>query len=157
MRFRIAILLFFMSLTYFSFGQVVNPVKWTFDQKKISDNEFELYFTASIEKGWHLYSTSIGEGGPIATSFHFDSSQVNLLVGEVVADKSPVKVFDKSFNMDLEYFSGSVTFTQKIKYSSNQSVEIKGFVEYMSCNDETCTPPTEADFSFQIGNSQKKK
>ncbi len=156
MRLRIAILLFFMSLAYFSFGQVINPVKWTFDQKKISDTEFELHFTASIEKGWHLYSTSIGEGGPIATSFHFDSSQVNLLVGEVVADKSPVKVFDKSFNMDLEYFSGSVTFTQKIKYSSNQSVEIKGFVEYMSCNDETCTPPTEADFSFQIGNSQKK-
>jgi len=156
MRLRIAILLFFTSLFFTSFGQVVNPVKWTFDQKKISDTEYELYFTASIEKGWHLYSTSIGEGGPIPTSFHFDSAQVNLLIGAMVADQSPVKVFDKSFNMDLEYFNGSVTFTQKVKSTSDKPVEIKGFVEYMSCNDETCTPPTEADFSFQMGDSKKK-
>jgi thiol:disulfide interchange protein len=155
MKLKIAFFFFLFLISQLSFGQILNPVKWSFDQKKLSDSEYELYFTASIEKGWHLYSTTIDEGGPIATSFNFDSTQVNLLVGQVTTDHSAEKVFDKSFNMNLEYFSNNVTFIQKIKRSSDKPIEIKGYVEFMSCNDETCTPPTEADFSFQIGGDTK--
>lgn len=157
MRFKIALLSFLLVLSFFSSGQILNKVKWSFDIKNISDSESELYFTATIEKGWHLYSTMVVENGPIPTSFHFDSSNVHLLIGEVVADRAPLKVFDKSFNTELEYFSDEVTFKQKIKRSPDKPVEIKGFVEFMSCNDETCTPPTEVDFSFNVGNSSNNK
>ncbi len=142
-----AILLF----SHLSFAQVFNPVKWSFSHKKVSPTEYELYFKADVEKGWHLYSNNIDPGGPVPTSFNFDSSAINILNGKVISSTAAEKTFDKTFNMNLEYFSNSVTFTQKVKLLSENPVSIEGYIEFMSCNDETCTPPTEADFSFSLG------
>ncbi|MDA3927636.1 MAG: protein-disulfide reductase DsbD family protein [Prolixibacteraceae bacterium] len=132
-------------------AQILNPISWSFDQKKISNTEYELHFNATIEKGWHLYSDKLPEGGPIATSINFNSTEGFELVGNVETNPVAEKVFDATFNMDLEYFSNKATFIQRIKLSSTDEATISGFVEFMSCNDETCTPPTEADFSFNIG------
>jgi thiol:disulfide interchange protein DsbD len=154
MRQYISFLLLFISLG--SFAQIVNPVKWKFEQKQISASEYELQFHATIEKGWHLYATDIAEGGPIATSFHFADTSNFQLIGKILPSKSPIKVFDKTFEMDLAYFGEEVTFTQKVKLKDGNNQTISGYVEYMSCNDETCTPPTEADFSFQLGGDKKK-
>jgi thiol:disulfide interchange protein DsbD len=52
--------------------------------------------------------------------------------------------------MNVGYFSNMATLTQKIKLKSSDPVEIKGFVLFMSCNDETCTPPEETQFSFKF-------
>jgi thiol:disulfide interchange protein DsbD len=52
--------------------------------------------------------------------------------------------------MKLGYFSHQAVLTQNIRLKSPDKVDIKGFVEFMSCNDETCTPPTEADFVFSL-------
>lgn len=131
-------------------AQIVNPVSWTFSQKKISDTEYELHFSAKIEKGWHLYSNKLPEGGPIATSINYEDQTGFELIGEIETIPEAEKVFDATFNMDLEYFSNQAEFIQKIKLTSDNLVEVKGYVEYMSCNDETCTPPTEADFSLSL-------
>lgn len=141
-------------LTLLSQAQIVNPVRWTFEQKKISDTEYELIFNATIEKGWHLYSEKLPEGGPISTTIHFDSLQGAEFVENFHSIGDPIKVFDKTFNMDLEYFSNNATFIQKIKLTSTDPVTVEGNVEYMSCNDETCTPPTEADFSFSFNETK---
>ena len=137
-------------------AQVVNPVKWEFSQNKISDSEFELVLTAKIDKGWHLYSTDLPDGGPIKTfdllKLSFYQLHKNLenveLVGDVVASKEATEEFDKSFQMDLRWFSDVVSFTQKVKV--NGSGKVSGYLEFMSCNDETCTPPTDAEFSFDF-------
>ncbi|WP_347840450.1 cytochrome c biogenesis protein CcdA [uncultured Draconibacterium sp.] len=129
-------------------AQLVEPVKWSFAQNKISANEFELVFTAKIEKGWHMYSTDLPEGGPIKTSFYFEKVENVELIGEPTPDKEVTEEFDKSFQMDLRWFSDEVNFTQKVKVAG--AGEITGYVEFMSCNDETCTPPMEATFSFDL-------
>jgi thiol:disulfide interchange protein DsbD len=53
-------------------AQIYDPVTWDFSFEKGGNNEFELVFTATIEKGSHIYSMDIPEGGPIPTSFAFD-------------------------------------------------------------------------------------
>lgn len=136
-----------------SFAQIVEPVKWSFDQKKISDTEFELKFTANIDKGWHLYSTDIPEGGPIKTTFNFETLNGVELVGENTPDTELIEMFDKQFQMDLGYFENHVTFTQKVKLTG-ASGEVSGYVEYMSCDDEQCTPPTESEFTFSLGGGE---
>lgn len=146
---------FFVLFAFIAKAQIVNPVSWKFEQKKISDTEYELVFNASVEKGWHLYSEKLPEGGPIATTAHFEEGEGYELLGGFHSVGDPIKVFDKTFNMELEYFGNKATFVQKIKLTSTDPVDVKGYVEYMSCNDETCTPPTEADFSFSF-NGEKK-
>ena len=147
-------LTFLMIFAFFAKAQIVNPVSWKFESKKISETEYELVFNATIENGWHLYSEKLPEGGPIATTVNFDNEEGFELVDKFHSEGDPIKVFDNSFNMELEYFGNKATFVQKIKLNSTDPVEVKGTLEYMSCNDETCTPPTESDFTFSFNNKK---
>ena len=155
-RYLIA-LTFILLFSQFLHAQVINPVKWTFSQKKISSSEYELIFSATIEKGWHLYAINIPAGGPSPTSFSFENDEGYQLIDSVSPDHEPVNVFDKTFNMELSYFFDSITFRQKVKVTGNLPVTVNGSVEFMSCNDETCIPPNDTDFSFKLGDSSITK
>jgi thiol:disulfide interchange protein DsbD len=148
-------LLAFVFITQLLVAQIVNPTKWEFDSKQ-NGNEAELIYTATIDKGWHLYDTYLPEGGPIATSFIFEDSTLFEFVGEIIKEPQPVITFDQTFQMNVGYFSDVAVLTQKIKLKSSEPVEIKGFVLFMSCNDETCTPPEETQFSFKFNQNQAK-
>jgi len=137
-----------------AFGQLISPVKWSLEQKPAGNNEIELTFKATIESGWHLYSTNLPEGGPIKTTFTFTADSLNYVVVDGITSKTtPTKEHDKIFNMDLEFFSNEALFVQKIKVLSNQSFSLKGTIEYQSCNNETCTLD-DHDFSFDITGSK---
>ncbi len=131
------------------FAQILEPVKWNFTSKQ-DGQDATLIFNAEIEEGWHLYDTRLPEGGPVKTSIHYSDSSLFDLVGELNKDPQPTEVFDKNFNLTLRYFTKQVVFTQKIRLKKSEKYEIKGFVEFMSCNDETCTPPAETEFNFKI-------
>ncbi|HLN75229.1 MAG TPA: cytochrome c biogenesis protein CcdA [Prolixibacteraceae bacterium] len=148
---RVAVILVFCFMAHHLLAQIAEPVKWSFESTQ-NGQEATLIFKATIEKGWHLYDTDLEEGGPVKTSIHFADSTLFDLVGKVQKEPLPTKYFDKIFNMNVGYFSNKATLTQKIKLKRSGKVEIKGFVEYMSCNDETCTPPSEADFTFTFNN-----
>lgn len=130
-------------------AQIVNPTKWEFDSKQVG-NEVDLIFKATIDNGWHLYDTYLPEGGPIATSFVFEDSTLFEFVGGILKEPQPVITFDQTFQMNVGYFSNEATLIQKIRLKSSDPVEIKGYVLFMSCDDETCTPPEETQFSFKF-------
>ena len=132
-------------------GQIVEPVKWSFSKEKISKNEYKLLFKANIDKGWHLYSTDIPEGGPIKTSFYFEEIENIGFTSDLAANKTAIKKFDKNFQMDLSYFEGEVIFSRKVKLTGDGSGKVAGYVEFMSCNDESCTPPLDQEYSFSFG------
>jgi thiol:disulfide interchange protein DsbD len=144
---------FLFLISYQLLAQIVEPVKWTFESKQ-EGQEAILIFKAVIDDGWHLYDTDLPEGGPVKTSVHFTDSTLFELSGTITKEPLPTEVFDKTFNMKLGYFSKQATLTQKIKLKTTDKVEIKGFVEFMSCNDETCTPPAEAEFTFQFNKEE---
>lgn len=130
-------------------AQVFNPVKWSTEVKKVSENEFLLKTTAKIEKGWHLYGTKIDEGGPVPTTFYFDENkELYSLEGDIIEEKGKV-FFDKVFNMELKYFSEKTTFIQKVK-TYKKAKEITAVVEFMVCDDTKCLPPKEEDLKFII-------
>ncbi len=147
--------LLFLIVTLASNAQVVNPVKWNFSQEKISDSEYELAFTATPDEGWHLYSTDLPDGGPVKTTFYFESLDNVELIGETVPEREPVEVFDQSFQMDLRWFDSEIKFTQKVKV--NGEGKVAGYVEFMSCNDEACTPPLTEEFTFELTGSKTAK
>lgn len=49
--------------------------------KKITDTEYELIATATIDNGWHLYSQVVPEDGPIPTRFSYQSNEKYLKKG----------------------------------------------------------------------------
>ena len=146
---KITFILAFIVTALFTQAQIVNPTTWTFDSKQ-NGEEVELIFKASIEPGWHLYDTYLPEGGPIATAFIYEDSTLFAFAGEIQQNPKAEIHFDETFKMDVGYFSNQAVITQKIKLKSSGQVDIKGYVLFMSCDDESCTPPEEVEFSFQF-------
>lgn len=130
-------------------AQIFEPVKWSFSSKKISDNEAEIIFTAKIDKGWHLYSQDIPPEGPVATTFEMEKSNNYQKVGKV-SEPKPIVENDPNFDMVLKFFSTKAVFKQKIKLLTNQPFVIKGMVNFMCCNDVSCLPPNDVEFSINV-------
>jgi hypothetical protein len=130
-------------------AQVIHPVKWGFSVNKINNAESELVFTATVDKGWNIYSQNIEEGGPIPTTFNFDKGMGYMLVGKVTEPEG-VEKMDNVFNMKVIYLSGKVEFRQKVRVMSLKPVKVTGNVEFMCCDDEQCLPPEEVPFSFEL-------
>jgi thiol:disulfide interchange protein len=143
-------------LAYAGFSQEKDPVKWNFSYR-LSKPDIELKFTATINSKWHMYGANLPEGGPVPTSFHFDSINGMKLIGSVKEVTLPVKKKDPNFdNMEITVHNKKAVFIQKVRLYNTSAITIKGFVEYMVCNDQVCLPPKEKDFSFKI-NPQKLK
>lgn len=130
-------------------AQILTPVKWKI---KLDDKggapEKEIVFTATADKGWHLYDMNLPEGGPVSTSFTFETLNGAELIGQPVPSVKPTTVYDEQFAMNLRWYPGTVSFTQKLKVTDPAKFKVEGEVEFMACNDETCLPPDQIPFSF---------
>jgi DsbC/DsbD-like thiol-disulfide interchange protein len=131
-------------------AQIEAPVKWAFGAKRVSSTEAVVFLRATIQDGWHIYSQTVKDGGPIKTSFTFTPSKEYGLIGETI-EPTPLTKYETSFSMNVSYFEKSVTFQQKIKLKSPNVSVIKGKLEYMTCNDHKCLPPEDVDFSVDLG------
>ncbi|WP_459188853.1 cytochrome c biogenesis protein CcdA [Parabacteroides sp. APC149_11_2_Y6] len=135
-------------------AQILQPAKWKINLNDSGSAEKEIVFTATLEKGWHLYDQDLPEGGPVSTSFTFETLKGAELVGKPVPSVKPTVVYDEQFAMNLRWFPGTVSFTQKIKVTEPTKFKVEGEVEFMVCNDETCLPPDRVSFTFDKKNIQ---
>ncbi len=138
-------------VTYYSFSQPLNPARWTFDTEIADGNEIDLVFKTVIDKGWHMYGLNMPDGGPYPVSFNYDDTVGFEIIGRPVAVIKPVVKFDEVLGMKLETLDERGLFKQRIKRLTPGELKITGYVEYMACNDKTCTPPIEQEFTIIIG------
>jgi len=136
-------------------AQIYDPVTWDFNYEKKSENNYELVFTAVIEKGSHIYAMEIPEGGPIPTSFVFNAPAGFTLDGKTYEVTKPEELFDEAFGFKIKSFSDKAEFRQKIT-STITSFAVSGMVNFMSCNNTTCSPPKDVEFTIKIGDQDKR-
>ena len=146
-------ILFLIALT--AMAQMMDPVHFTSQLKLLKEGEAELVFSATIDPGWHVYSTNLGNDGPISASFNTVKMEGAEPVGKLQARGSEIKKYDKLFDMELRYFEKAVTFVQKIRFTKPQ-YDIDCYVEYGACNDEACLPPSEASLKAKGENKSPK-
>jgi thiol:disulfide interchange protein DsbD len=142
---RIYLTLLTLVLTLSLQAQMLNPVNFKSEMKMLQDNEAEILFSASISPGWHVYSTELGNEGPIEATFNVNKMEGAERVGRLTTRGKEIKKYDEMFGMELRFFENSVAFVQKIKFTKSQYV-IDCYLEYGACNDENCLPPTEVAF-----------
>ena len=133
-------------------AQILQPVKWKIQLNDSGSAEKEIVFTATADKGWHLYDQDLPEGGPVSTSFTFETLKGAELIGKPTSSVKPTTVYDELFAMNLRWYPGTVSFTQKFKVTDPAKFKAEGEVEFMACNDETCLPPDRVSFSFDKKN-----
>ena len=148
-KYLISILFLLLAVFFTSNAQILQPVKWSFDSKKINNEEFDLILKAQMDKGWHIYGIDIPEGGPIPTSFKFNPSEEYELVGTLVTPAA-IEKYDNAFEMDLRYYDDNAQFKQRVKMKSGKPFKVSGELEYMSCDDSRCLPPEYVEFAFNL-------
>lgn len=144
---KISLLFLFLTSSFLIAQET--PVHFKFSTKKISDCEYDLQFTASVDEPWHIYSLSPVKDGPNPTVFMFTKSADYDLVGKTTESK-PIKEFDKVFEMNVQYFVKTATFTQRIKLKTDKKITIKGKYEYQACTEEKCIFPPADVFEFSL-------
>ncbi|MBR1622109.1 MAG: thioredoxin family protein [Prevotella sp.] len=144
---NISLLMLMLVLSVATWAQ--DPVHFTVQQKQVSPEEVDLIFTAKIDKGWHLYSTNIPDGGPTRATINLDKKVTQGVepIGKLQAKGKTVTKYEDMFEMNLTYFENSGQFVQRFKITGKE-YKLKGYLEYGACNDEMCMPPTSVDFSY---------
>ena len=128
-------------------AQMQDPVHFKTEWKSISANEAEIIFSATIDPGWHVYSTDLGDGGPTQATINIDKISGAALDGKLKPGSNEIKKMDPIFEMEVKFFEKTAKFTQKVKLTGGK-YSVSGYLEYGACNDENCLPPTSVDFTF---------
>ena len=129
-------------------AQMQDPVHFKSELKQISGTEAEIVFTATIDDGWHVYSTDLPDGGPISATFNVDKIEGAELVGKLTPVGKEENKFDQMFQMQVRFFEHNAKFVQKLKITG-ATFSIEGYMQYGACNDQNCLPPTDVNFSFK--------
>jgi len=130
-------------------AQMIVPVKWDIQLKKINANQYEVVATADIDMGFKLYGVELPDGGPVKTSFNFETMENSKKFGKAVEVTPSKKMMDETFNMEVTYFKDKAVISHKV-WVAQKPAKISGYVQWMSCNDEMCTPPMDEEFEFEI-------
>ncbi|WP_242202379.1 protein-disulfide reductase DsbD family protein [Aestuariivivens insulae] len=148
------ILLLIALVSFSGFSQMIPDVKWTTSVEKLSDTEYNLVSKATIPSGFHLYSQTVPEGGPIPTTFTYDDEGGTIKLIGNTSEEEGHTVDDAVFEMKIKYFENSTVFKQKVEVSEGLA-QVNAFVEFMICNDTQCSPPTEVDLVFKLSEKDK--
>lgn len=144
---RAALLLLF-SFLCITLSAQLEPVQWSFEAEKVSDTEYDIIFTAKIDKGWSVYSPHLeSDEGPIPTTFEFYNNDL-MALGKAKEEGNRKEIFDEMFGMNLIKFSGKARFTQRVKINASNTVS--GHLTYMTCDDESCLPPEDVNFEIAL-------
>ena len=125
-------------------GQMMDPVHFTSQLKMLEGDEAEIIFSATVDPGWHVYSTDLGNDGPISATFNVVKMDGVETVGKLKPRGNVVKQFDKMFDMELRFFEHKAMFVQKVRFTKPQYT-IDCYLEYGACNDEMCMPPSQVE------------
>ena len=131
-------------------AQMIVPVKWNVELKPLpGGSQYEIVATASIDHGFKLYGLDMAEGGPVKTSFNFETMENCKEFGKPVEVTPSKKAMDKVFNMEVTFFKEKAVISHKI-WVTEKPAKVSGYIQWMSCNDDMCTPPTDEEFEFVI-------
>ena len=146
----ILLLLVGIFLTTAGFTQIQDPVKWTFTTKKLKEGSYEIRMSASIERGWHIYSQTTPDGGPIPTTITFTKNPLISVDGKTKEVGKLEQKHEELFGVDVKQYSDKVEFVQVVKLKGKVKTSVAGSVEFMVCNDSQCLPPSTKKFSLEI-------
>ena len=142
---------FLLLFSNFLFAQMVsNPVSWTVSSKKTADKTYEIHLTANIQNGWHTYSQTTPEGGPVPTNISFTKNPLVTLEGPAKEVGKMQQHHEPLFGVDVKQFSDKVDFVQTVKLKANVKTSVDVAVEFMTCNDKQCLPPSTKKFTVAL-------
>jgi len=147
---KIVGLSFCLALLHWAGPQMASPLRCAFAAKKVSESTYEIHLTATLQKGWHVYSQTTPDGGPVATTLAFTKNPLLELKGPAIEVGKLEQKHEELFGVDVKQFSEHVDFVQTVKTKVKAKTALNGTVKFMTCNDHECLPPQAQKFSVSL-------
>ncbi len=131
-----------------------DPVKWSASLDSATPKpgqRVQVVLKATIEKGWHLYSTTPITDGPFPTSIKLDKSAAVSEVGKP-AQQTPIKQLDPNFGKDVEFYAETAEFRipARLAKTASGTIKLNAVVDYQVCNDRTCQVPKTKSVPLEV-------
>jgi thiol:disulfide interchange protein len=146
MTYRIFLTAFILSLIVSSHSMAQEAASWSASAPSASvkpGDKIDIKVTAKLNEGWHVYSTTPVEEGPVPTEIAFAAAAPLKMAGKIRQPK-PIVKFDENFGVNTEYYDKDVTFSVPAVVKDNaKNGKQRAIVEvtFMACNDRMCLPP----------------
>ena len=128
-----------------------HPISWSFTSKKLTNGNFEIRMTASIQNNWHLYSqVQPDDAIAIPTNFTIKNNPLIELVGKIQEEGKLEKFHDKELDLSANQYSNKVDFVQVVKLKGKAKTNFSGTVEFQTCDDKKCLPPKTVPFNVSL-------
>jgi len=121
--------------------------------KATGEKPARLFITAKMAQGWHIYSITQKEGGPIRTTIKLDPSPRYEKTGEFRAIQPPDVKQDEFFPVPSETHHGTVTWYAPIKLADGvdpATLVITGKINAQAC-EKSCIRPTDYPMTAMLG------
>jgi thiol:disulfide interchange protein len=136
----------------FIFAQ--EPTSWSYEVKKISDDEANIIFNVSIQDGWCLYS--LKTKGALPGEFIFEKNPAYKLIGSTTESPKPKSKYEPDLGATTTFFEGKATFTQKIKILKPEPFNIEVYYSGQACLHDGMCVMVKKDFLIPIDGSLYK-
>ena len=154
--FRWSFLLLFISLAGSASARIMEPVSWSFSAEQLDEQTYELQLTASVDSGWHIYAQELESDGPVPTAFTFQESDGIELIGGTEPDDPGKTKEGKMYGGMITIHKGQTVFRQKVKVADQSIDQVAGKLEYMTCTEGRCLPPSSENFSITLPGQGEK-
>ena len=132
------------------FLRAQEPVQWSYKAKKTGANLYEIRITAQLDPGWSIYSQETPRGGPQATSIGFSSHPLVTQKGTVLEIGLRQEKFEELFEVDVLYYTDRVEFVQTVQLKRAIKTNLRGWIEFMACDDSQCLPAKKQYFTVLL-------
>lgn len=117
-------------------------VNFKVSYKRVSPTEYDIIFDGTAAPGWHVYGTSIPDGGPNPAIFGTDKAKGAKTKGSLKGGPGLKKAHDEMFGMEIQFYEGKARFIQRVELTE-KDYDFEGYMQFSACNDENCLPPTD--------------
>lgn len=146
---RFLFVLSFIFISVVGVAQIKDPVKWKTASVKKGDF-YDVVLTATLPRQWHIYSQKTGKDGPLPTKLTFNKNPLVNFIGNVKEQGRLKEEYDKNFDTKVKYYGDKVDFIQTVKVKGKLKTNVGVTVEYMTCDDNQCLPPTKKSFNVAL-------
>lgn len=142
---------FFLLFATVAYSQSDTKVKWKYEAVKKTGWQYEILLTATIEKGWHLYSQKqSADAIALPTTIRIGNNPFIQLKGSAKESGKLFDQLDAATRTRARYYADQVVFAQLVELKKPVKTALTGEIEFMVCDDKQCLPPATVNFSLKL-------
>ena len=143
-------------LTITSFSQTADePIQIETSVQKISETEYDLIFTATLFKGWYLYSQYNPEDASLPLEITLQEGETGYTLAGKADEKDPFKKYSDTWEKEEIVFKDKAIITQRIQLTNKDITQIK--LNFFGQVCETACINIDENFTFSLGGSTIKE